>query len=394
MKILVVTPQPFFSPRGTPYSVYYRTLVSSEQGIEIDLLTYGQGQDVKIPNVNIIRIPRFSFLGDVKVGPSFLKLFLDVFIFFKMIYLLLRNRYKIVHAHEEAVFFAYFLKPIFKYKLIYDMHSSLVQQLTNFNFTTSKIITGIFKKLEDDCLKTADAVITICPDLYEYVNSLITNKSKHFLIENSIFDDVVLKNGKSSGVDFIEVVDKTLAPEHNKKLIVYAGTLEKYQGIDILINSFPYVVEKEPDAFLLIMGGNEKQVDYYKNLAESIGIKDKIVFTGRIPQQLVKKYNKLAKVLVSPRSEGTNTPLKVYEQIASGIPLVATNIYSHTQVLDNEVSFLVEPEPKAFAKGIIQAMKNENLKEQKIANAKKLYEIKYSREVYSKKLKQLFEYLN
>jgi len=393
MKILVVTPQPFFSPRGTPYSVYYRTLVSSEQGIEINLLTYGQGQDVIIPNVNIIRIPRFAFLGDVKVGPSFLKLFLDVFIVVKMISLLLRNRYKIVHAHEEAVFFAYFLKPIFKFKLIYDMHSSLVQQLTNFKFATSKLIIGIFKKLEDSCLRSADAVITICPDLYDYVNSLISNKSKHFLIENSIFDDVVLKNGKASGVKFLEVVNKTLELEPNKKLIVYAGTLEKYQGIDILINSFPFVVEKEPDALLLIMGGNEKQVDYYKNLAESNRVKDKIIFTGRIPQHLVKKYNKLAKVLVSPRSEGTNTPLKVYEQIASGIPLVATNIYSHTQVLDNNVSFLVDPEPKAFAEGIIQALKNENLKEQKVANAKKLYEVKYSREVYSKKLKQVFEYI-
>lgn len=393
MRVLVVTPQPFFSPRGTPYSVYYRTLVSSEQGIEIDLLTYGQGQDVNIPNVNIIRIPGFTFLGDVKVGPSFLKLFLDFFIVLKMISLLLRNRYKIVHAHEEAVFFAYFLKPIFKFKLIYDMHSSLVQQLTNFNFTTSKIIIGTFKKLEDSCLKSADAVITICPDLYNYVNSLISNKSKHFLIENSIFDDVVIKNGKASGVEFIEAVDKTLTMETNKKLIVYAGTLEKYQGIDILINSLPYVVDNEPNAFLLIMGGNEKQVEYYKNLAESNRVNDKIIFTGKVSQHLVKKYSKLAKVLVSPRNEGTNTPLKVYEQIASGIPLVATNIYSHTQVLDNNVSFLVDPEPKAFAVGIIQALQNENLKDRKVANAKNLYEVKYSREVYSKKIKQLFEFI-
>ena len=76
MKALVVAPQPFFSPRGTPFSVYYRTLVSSELGIKIDFLTYGEGQDVDIPNVNIIRIPRFKFLGTVKIGPSPLKLFL------------------------------------------------------------------------------------------------------------------------------------------------------------------------------------------------------------------------------------------------------------------------------------------------------------------------------
>ena len=70
MKALVVAPQPFFSPRGTPFSVYYRTLVMAEQGLEIDLLTYGEGQDVDIPGVRIVRIPRFGFLGPVPIGPS------------------------------------------------------------------------------------------------------------------------------------------------------------------------------------------------------------------------------------------------------------------------------------------------------------------------------------
>jgi hypothetical protein len=37
--MLVISPQPFFTPRGTPFSVYYRALVMAEQGVEIDLLT-------------------------------------------------------------------------------------------------------------------------------------------------------------------------------------------------------------------------------------------------------------------------------------------------------------------------------------------------------------------
>ena len=153
MKALVVTPQPFFSPRGTPFSVYYRTLISAELGLKIDLLTYGEGQDVDIPGVRIIRIPRFGFLGNVKVGPSVLKLFLDIFVMIWTIGLLLWNRYDFIHAHEEAVFFCRFLKPIFRFKLVYDMHSSLPQQLTNFQFTNSKLLISFFKKLEDSCLR-------------------------------------------------------------------------------------------------------------------------------------------------------------------------------------------------------------------------------------------------
>ena len=72
MKVLAIAPQPFFTPRGTPLSVYYRTLVTAEMGYEVDLLTYGQGVDVDIPGVRIVRIPSFRWLGSAKVGPSLL----------------------------------------------------------------------------------------------------------------------------------------------------------------------------------------------------------------------------------------------------------------------------------------------------------------------------------
>ena len=98
MKVLAIAPEPFFSPRGTPFSVYFRTLVTSELGHKVNILTYGEGQDVDIPNCRIIRIPRFKIFGNVKVGPSFLKLFLDVFIFFWMFVLLVLDQYDVVHV--------------------------------------------------------------------------------------------------------------------------------------------------------------------------------------------------------------------------------------------------------------------------------------------------------
>lgn len=391
MKALVIAPHPFFTPRGTPFSVYYRTLISSELGLEIDLLTYGEGRDVDTPNVRIIRIPRFKVLGNVKVGPSLLKLFLDIFIIVKMCILLIRNKYDLVHAHEEAVFFARFMKPLFGFKLIYDMHSSLPQQLTNFNFSSSQFLIGLFKQLEDSCLRASDGVITICPDLYDYVNSIIEDKNKHFLIENSIFEEVKLKD---SGGGSIEELKKTLSPElFNKELIVYAGTLEHYQGIDLLVKGIKFVASARPDAFLLIVGGSAEQVKEYATLAELNLVSDKILFTGRVAQPIAKYYTGLAKVLVSPRSEGTNTPLKVYEQLASGIPLVATNIYSHTQVLTPEVAFLVDPDPEAIGQGILAALSQSGDAASKVGAAKKMYEQKYSRSVYTQKLKKLLELL-
>lgn len=398
MKSLVIAPQPFFSPRGTPFSVYYRTLVTSELGVKVDLLTYGQGMDVNIPGVKIYRIPDFKIFGDVKIGPSYLKLFLDFFVVIWTITLILKNRYDFVHAHEESIFFCSFFKPIFGFKLVYDMHSSLPQQLTNFKFTQSKILIKIFKLLEDSCLRASDAVITICPDLADYVNGLISDNERHLLIENSIFEPVKLKNHSIDKNECSHTkedeLERYLGLPEGRRFVVYAGTLEPYQGIDILIKAFPIVLKNAPDAFLVIVGGNAEQVKQYSKLAGNLKLDGHIKFFGRVPQSLAKKYCAIASVQVSPRSGGTNTPLKIYEQLASRIPLVATDIYSHTQVLNPEVAFLVQPDPDDMARGIFEALNSDTLREKVVMNAQKLYREKYSRPIYEQKMKKVLELVN
>ena len=393
MRYLVIAPQPFFTPRGTPFSVYYRTLVLSELGAEIDLLTYGEGRDPDIPNVRILRGPRFAWLGPVKTGPSMLKLFLDLFIAARTVWLLIWNRYDVVHAHEEAVFICRFLKPIFRFKLVYDMHSSLTQQLTNFDYTDSRIVHYIFKKLEDSSIIAADAVITICPDLADYVDDIIVDPSKHFLIENSIYEPVKLK-GDESSTEVQQTSGETAVLPEGRICFVYAGTLESYQGIELLIRSFGKVIQRRPDAFLLIVGGTASQVEKYENLAREEGLEDRCCFTGTVPQPQAHSYMQSADVLLSPRTEGTNTPLKIYQQLASGIPQVATNIYSHTQVLNDDVAFLADPEPGPFGAAMIEAMSDESTAKEKAANAVRMYEKEYSRESFVRKLSTLLNDLH
>lgn len=178
-----------------------------------------------------------------------------------------------------------------------------------------------------------------------------------------------------------------------KNLVVYAGTLESYQGIDLLLQAFVLVAKADPEAFLLVVGGSPEQTQSFSTLATELGITQQCFFTGRVEQSLAQNYANQAKVQVSPRRSGTNTPLKVYQQLASGVPLVATRIYSHTQVLDDNVAFLVEPEPQDLARGIIEALSHEAEAQQKAKNAQRLYEEKYSREVYTQKMINLLEFV-
>ncbi|HEU4700622.1 MAG TPA: glycosyltransferase family 4 protein [Gemmatimonadales bacterium] len=404
MRALVLAPQPFFSPRGTPFSVYYRTEVMAQLGVSVDLLTYGTGQDVDLPGVRIIRLPRVPGMGEVRIGPSLRKLVLDVLMCFWTVALLLRHRYDFVHAHEESVFWARALKPLFGFKLVYDMHSSLPQQLTNFRFTTSRLLIGLFRRLEAAALAASDAVITICPDLAGYAVTQVRDPARHFLIENSIFDDVKLKGApkpaprdrparRASGAVRTSGAIRLSELPPSRPLVVYAGTFETYQGIELLLRAFALVQARRPEAFLLLVGGRPEQVTRYEALAGQLGLAGHCWFTGRVEQALAKHYIAAAAVLTSPRTDGTNTPLKIYEQLASGVPLVATRIGSHTQVLDERVCELVAPTPEEVARGILTLLDDPGRRAEVVQAALALYAERYARPIYEAKMRQLLAVL-
>jgi glycosyltransferase involved in cell wall biosynthesis len=379
MKALVIAPQPFFSARGTPFSVYYRTMLMAESGVSIDLLTYGQGEDVDLPGVRVIRTPALGWLGTVRVGPSALKLLHDTLIVLWAMALLLRNRYDFVHAHEESIFVALLFKPLFQYQLVYDMHSSLPQQLENFQYTSSRLLIRLFERLEEASLTSADAVITICPELARLAVRRMPDPTRHFLIENSLLDEVRLKQGRRAAPE--SQATEPSVP-HDRPIILYLGSFEPYQGLHLLIAAFARLREQHPDAFLVLMGGLPEQVQRLSALAAEHGLEGHCLVTGRVPQHVARQFAQRATTLVSPRDRGSNTPLKVYEQLASGIPLVATRIPSHTQVLNERVCFLVEPTVEGLAQGILDSLQDQRRRNEVVAGALGLYDEKYSRTVY------------
>ena len=82
MKILMIAPEPFFEPRGTPFSEYFRIKALGHLGHTVDLVTYPLGQEKEIPGLRIFRSPKPPFVKSVKTGPSYSKIFLDFFLLF------------------------------------------------------------------------------------------------------------------------------------------------------------------------------------------------------------------------------------------------------------------------------------------------------------------------
>jgi len=232
-------------------------------------------------------------------------------------------------------------------------------------------------------------VITICPDLGDYALISGVKPDRHLLIENSIFDDVKLHVTDVAEAEAKFDKPVTFAPGH--PVVLYAGTFEAYQGIEILVHAFAEVLKSKPEARLLLVGGADDQVSKIRKLAESLGLGEACVLTGRVPKTAALHYTRSAQVLVSPRLHGNNTPLKIYELLASGRPLVATRIRSHTQVLDDSVCYLADPDAASLAAGLLEALVDEPGSAARVRNAMAMYEREYSRPVYERKIRRLLE---
>ncbi len=130
MKILLVAPQPFYVERGTPIAVRLLVQTLCDLGHEVDLLVYHEGRDIQVKGLTVIRARRPPGITSVPIGISVKKLVCDVFLVWRMIGLLRRKRYDVVHAVEEAIFAGAFLRPfLHRYRLVYDMDSSMADQV-------------------------------------------------------------------------------------------------------------------------------------------------------------------------------------------------------------------------------------------------------------------------
>ena len=382
MKILMIAPQPFFEPRGTPISVRQRVTGLTKLGHEVDLATYHLGEDVSLHGLEIFRTPAIPGIQSIKVGPSWQKIPLDFLLVIKSAGLLFRNKYDVIHTHEEAGFFSIFLAWLFNLPHVYDMHSSLPKQLVNFKFGDNKLMIGIFEFLEKQVINTCSAMITIGPDLEHYVQEINPN------VPMQMIENLPLNIDQDFDNISPEVVEKFR--KHEGLSIVYTGTFEHYQGVDVLIRSFVHISKINPDIQLILVGGKPEQIKANRALVSEMGMDGSIHFTGIVSLQDANAYIHLADILVSPRIEGTSVPLKIYTYLYAGKPILATNIPAHSLVLSPDHACLVEPTVDGLAAGLIRMIEDADLRAGLSKGSKNLAEEKYGLKSYLSKLENLY----
>jgi glycosyltransferase involved in cell wall biosynthesis len=372
----MIAPEPFFEPRGTPFSEFHRIRALTSLGHQVDLVTYPFGQDVTMRGLRVFRCLRPPFVRSVRVGPSLAKIPLDALLALTALRRALAGRYDAIHSHEEGGLIGVLLAAVLRVPHLYDMHSSLAQQLTNFAYSRSEFVRGVFQVLERLMIRRSRVVIVICPALEDTVRA-IDSRVQVVLIENApgSADD------EATTADPAEV-RHSFGLASSVPVILYTGTFEAYQGLDLLFEAMALVRARRPDARLLLAGGKPWQVERAREQARVAGIREVTVFAGERPAAEIPAYLQASDVLVSPRSKGTNTPLKIYQYLRSGKPIVATRLLTHTQVLGDDTAILTGASAAEFADGILAALDNPVRAAAVGRRARELAETKYSHDAY------------
>jgi glycosyltransferase involved in cell wall biosynthesis len=380
VRILVLAPHPFFQARGTPLAV--RTVLEflSSRGHEIDLLTLHEGENVDIPNCRIYRIPRPFGIRDVRPGFSLKKVVCDVFMFGKCLRMIRQRRYDLIHAVEEAAFIAAAMQALTGIPYVYDMDSSLAEQLVDA-YPTLHFAFPTLRRAEALAVRRSMGVLTVCAALEDVAHGHAPDVPIGRVEDTTLLlQDAHAGNGTSP---------ENVLPDgvgDQSPIAMYVGNLEHYQGIGLLLEGFQHSLKRVPDARLVIVGGMQKDIVRYRDRAAELGIEGQVHFLGPRPLGTLGVLLQRADVLVSPRLKGLNTPMKIYSYLDSGTAVLATRLRTHTQVLDDKTAYLVEPNPEALGEGLADLLSDPKLRERLATEAKAYVQQEFTPEAARRKL--------
>lgn len=154
----------------------------------------------------------------------------------------------------------------------------------------------------------------------------------------------------------------------DKKIIVYSGSFFDWKGVDTIVLSAKFI--KSKDVVILIFGGRGESFDEINRLVKEEKLEDSIVIDSSLPYEELIKILKSSDIAVIPNKNTTSigskytSPLKIFEYMAAGLPIVSSDVPAMKEILDNEKNTLYfkAGDEKSLAKSIDRLMFDDKLR--------------------------------
>jgi len=194
--------------------------------------------------------------------------------------------------------------------------------------------------------KSADRIAPVSKGVMDVLLARGCPRSRVVLLENGV--NVEMFAGGDFEARVIENEKKRFGIPASVPIIGYVGAIRPWQGLDVLVLAAREVKRRGIDVRFLVVGGGEG-LSAVKDEAEAEGVADIFVFTGSVEYERVPLMLALSDVCVAPFTGGrAASPMKVYEYMASGIPMVASRIPGLEFIEEKGLGRLVDPGDSAM----------------------------------------------
>lgn len=320
----MIAPTPYFADRGCHVRIYEEARALSALGHDLRIVTYHLGRDM--PGIPTLRIRRIPWYRKLSAGPSWHKPYLDLLLFFKTLAVARRFRPHLLHAHlHEGALLGIFLKKLLKVPLVFDCQGSLTAEIVDHGFVRKgSPVYRLFRAVERFVNDRADRIITSSgPAARELRDGWRVPEGK----VKTVMDGV--DTGEFSPGSGTEA-RRLLGLPADGPVAVFLGVLNRYQGIDILLEVVKIVQQRGIGLHFLVMGFPEER---YRALAQEAGIADRITFTGRVDYRQASSFLSAGDIALSPKVSLTEANGKLFNYMACGLPVVAFDTPVNREIL-------------------------------------------------------------
>lgn len=340
----MISPQPFYEDRGTPMAIRELVAAFGRLGYGVDLVTFPVGRDVDIPGVRVTRTANPFLIRHVPIGFSFRKVLLDVLLAFTTLRLLLQNEYFSIHGVEEGGFLALLFGRRFGLPVVYEMQSSLPEQLSLHRLFRARPILAVMRACERWLLRRVD-MVACSAGLADHVRAVAP--------EVAVQEWRYPMRSETLAACDKDRLRAELRIDPGSWIITYSGTFEQYQGLMDVVAALPLASSRIPHLVLVLVGANTRSGFDLMRLATTLGVADRVRVVPRCPVEEVARYHALADVLLAPRAAGSNLPLKVFHYMGAGRPILATGARPDHSILGQGRALVVAHTSPAIANGLV-----------------------------------------
>lgn len=340
LKILMLAPTPYFADRGCHVRIFEEARALTELGHAVRIVTYHLGRDMPgIPTDRIVSVPWYRKLA---AGPSWHKPYLDILLFFKALAVGRRFRPDLIHAHlHEGAFVGVFLKRLLGVPLLFDCQGSLTGEIVDHGFVRQGSLPArLFGVLERFINDRSDAIITSSgPGARELAENWGVAARKVLPLTDGVNTD------EFRPLDRVDAKRRLQLPL-DRPVVAFLGVMNRYQGVDLLLEVVKRLKERRVPVHFLLMGFPDER---YRQMAGEFGVAELITFTGRIDYREAPFHLSAADVAVSPKISLTEANGKLFNYLACGLPTLVFDTPINREILGDAAVYARYPEAADFA---------------------------------------------